>query len=85
MQVPSLGWEDALEKGMATHSGILAWRIPWQRSLAGYSPCGHEEADTTEATQHANPNTVKLPWVTQAALCAYKGLFGVEEGGRRSV
>ena len=27
--VPSLDWEDPLEKGMATHSGILAWRIPW--------------------------------------------------------
>ena len=27
--VPSLGWEDTLEKGKATHSGILAWRIPW--------------------------------------------------------
>ena len=27
--VRSLGWEDALEKGMATHSSILAWRIPW--------------------------------------------------------
>ena len=29
-QVPSLGWEDPLEKGMATHSSILAWRIPWR-------------------------------------------------------
>ena len=29
-QVPSLGLEDPLEKGMATHSGILAWRIPWR-------------------------------------------------------
>ena len=28
-QVPSLGWEELLEKGMATHSNILAWRIPW--------------------------------------------------------
>ena len=28
-QVRSLGWEDPLEKGMATHSSILAWRIPW--------------------------------------------------------
>ena len=28
-QVRSLGWEDALEKGMATHSSILVWRIPW--------------------------------------------------------
>ena len=30
------GWEDPLKKGMATHSSILAWRIPEQRSLAGY-------------------------------------------------
>ena len=29
MQVRSLGWEDTLEKGMAIHSSILAWRIPW--------------------------------------------------------
>ena len=29
-QVPSLGWEDPLEKEMATHSSILAWRIPWR-------------------------------------------------------
>ena len=29
VQVPSLGWEDPLEKRMATHSSILAWRIPW--------------------------------------------------------
>ena len=28
-RVQSLGWEDLLEKGMATHSSILAWRIPW--------------------------------------------------------
>ena len=28
-QVQSLGWEDPLERGMATHSSILAWRIPW--------------------------------------------------------
>ena len=38
-RVPSLGWEDPLEKEMATHSSILAWKIPWiGRSLAGYSP-----------------------------------------------
>ena len=43
--VQSLGWED-LEKGMATHSSILAWRIPW--SLAGYNPWGHKEPDMTE-------------------------------------
>ena len=31
--VQSLGWEDPLEKGMATHSSILAWRIPWTEEL----------------------------------------------------
>ena len=30
-QVPSLGWEDPLEKGKATHSSVLAWRVPWGR------------------------------------------------------
>ena len=33
--VPSLGWEDPLEKGMATHSSILAWRIPWTEKMSG--------------------------------------------------
>ena len=36
--VPSLGQEDLLEKGMANHCGILAWRLPGRRSLVGYSP-----------------------------------------------
>ena len=35
MQVQSLGWEDPLEKDMATHSGILAWRIPWPEEPEG--------------------------------------------------
>ena len=48
-RVWSLGWEDPLENGMATHSTILAWKIPWtERSLAGYSPWGHIELGTTE-------------------------------------
>ena len=40
--VQSLAWEDPLEKGMATHCSILAWRIPWT------SPWGRKESDTTE-------------------------------------
>ena len=44
----SLGQEDPLEKGMAIHSSILAWRIPWTESLAGYSPWSCKELDTTE-------------------------------------
>ena len=46
--VRSLGWEDLLEKGMATHSSILVWRIPWTKDLVGYSPWGHKESDLTE-------------------------------------
>ena len=42
--VQSLGQGDPLEKGMATHSNTLAWRIPWTESLAGYSPWGHKES-----------------------------------------
>ena len=47
-QVQSLGWEGPLEKEMATHSSILAWKTHGQRSLIGYSPWGHKELDTTE-------------------------------------
>ena len=54
-QVQSLGWEGFLEKGMATHSSIPAWRIPW----------GHKESDTTEQltlsfTDFINP-VVRVP------------------------
>ena len=44
----ALRQEDPLEKGMAIHSNILAWRFPWEKSLAGHSPWGHKESDTTE-------------------------------------
>ena len=37
-QVQFLSWEDPLEKEIATHSNILAWRIPWTEFLAGYRP-----------------------------------------------
>ena len=40
-QVQSLSREDPLEKGMANHSNILAWEIPWTDDLMGYSPWGH--------------------------------------------
>ena len=48
--VRSLGQEDPLEESMATHSSILAEESHGQRILAGYSPQGHNESDTTEAT-----------------------------------
>ena len=43
MQIQSLGQEDPLEVEMATHSSILAWEIPWKRSVANYSLCGHKK------------------------------------------
>ena len=46
--VRSLGWEDPLEKGMATHSSILAWRIPWTKEPGRLQSMGHKESDTTE-------------------------------------
>ena len=47
MRVPSLGWEDPLEKGMATHSSILAWRVPWTEEpdglwSEGFRRVGHD-------------------------------------------
>ena len=39
-RVQSLGWEDPLEKGIATHSTILAWRIPWTEESGGLQSIG---------------------------------------------
>ena len=50
MQVQSLGQEDALEKGMRTHSSILAWRIPWTEEPGSYRPQDCEKSDMTVAT-----------------------------------
>ena len=49
-RVPSLGWEDPLEKDTATHSSILAWRIPWTEESGGLQFMGSQDLDTTEAT-----------------------------------
>ena len=53
-----LGWEDPLEKGMATHSRqptpiFLPGESHGQRSLVGYSPWGHKESDKIEVTENA--------------------------------
>ena len=47
MWVQSLGWEDPLEKEMATHSSILAWEIPGTEEPGGLQPMAHKESDTT--------------------------------------
>ena len=46
MQVRSLDWGDALEEGMATHSSILAWRIPWTEEAGGATVHGVAKSQT---------------------------------------
>ena len=53
--IPGLGRSPGGE-GMATHSNILAWRIPWQRSLVGYSPWSCKESNMTEQLSIAHDN-----------------------------
>ena len=53
-QVLSLGWEDLLQKEMATHSRILAWKIPWNEEPGGLQSTGsqrvrHDRATNTQA------------------------------------
>ena len=58
--VQSLGQEDPLEKEMATHSNILAWRIPWTEEPGGYSPRGRKQSDMTEWLHfHVLSNSLK--------------------------
>ena len=60
----SLGWEDSLEKGTATHFSILAWRIRWtEEPEVPYSPWGRKESDTTEQVTH----TCIHSWGNQAS------------------
>ena len=53
--VQSLDWEDPLEKGMATHSSILAWRIPWAEEPGGLQCIGLQRV-----RHHRASNTVPL-------------------------
>ena len=52
--VGSLGWEDPLQEGMATHSSVLAWRIPRTEDPGRHIPWGQKESDMTEAAEHAH-------------------------------
>ena len=50
--VPSLGWEDPLEEGMATHSSILAWWTPWIEETGGQQSMGHKERLSTHTLEY---------------------------------
>ena len=53
-RVRSLGWEDPLEKGMATHSNILAWRISGTEGPGSQGPWVHKESDMPETNTHTH-------------------------------
>ena len=55
--VRSFGQEEPLEKEMATHSSILAWRFHEQRSLVGYSPRNHKGSDMTVRLMYTHTHT----------------------------
>ena len=61
-RVQSLGWEYPLEKQMATHSSILAWKIPWTEELSELQSMGPEELDMTQhAHIHTHTHTQSYP------------------------
>ena len=62
--VRSLGWEDPLEEGMATHSSILAWRIPMDRGTWWAPVHGVAESDTTE---RRSLHFASLQWYSSAS------------------
>ena len=65
--VPSLGWEDPLEKGMDTHSRILAWRIPWAEEPGRQQSMGSQRVRYGWAT-----NTVLLPHIHRRVKLDYQ-------------
>ena len=69
-QARPLGWENSLEKGMATHSRILAWRIPWIEQPGGLQSIGHKESDLTE---HADTSLLSI--TERLLLLNYPGAF----------
>ena len=72
--VQSLGQEDLLEKELATHSSIFAWKFHRERSLAGYGPWGCKESDMTEH-QNVPFQRSKLKTYKHTKMCTHIFLF----------
>ena len=73
MQVRSLAWEDPVEKEMATHSSILAWKIPWTEERAGLQSMGSQRDMTEQLSSNSIINKIMgKPWLSQLMLKKHK-------------
>ena len=68
-QVPSLGGEDSLEQGMATHSSILTWRIPWTEELGRLQSIGSQRVQYYRRDfEHTSADLDNIPCISKE-LC----------------
>ena len=74
MWVRSLGWEDPPEEGMATHSSVMPRKSHGQRSPLGYTPQGHKELNTIEATSSMHYHDTHFTDEEMAKKCEIKFL-----------
>ena len=81
-QMQSLGWEDPLKKGMATHSCILAWRIPWTEEPGGLQSMGSQRVGHDRATFTFDINICVGPVKIVNNGCDGMGLFEVVKTSR---
>ena len=74
-QVQSLGWEDSLEKEMATHSNVLAWRIPLTVACQAPLSMGSQESDMTQQLNHHQPLAQSPKEMSLFQLCLIKKFY----------
>ena len=72
MRVQSLGWEDPLEEGMATHSSILAWRIPWTEKPGGLQSPGLQRVRQNRAQHAESHRSVYVYTHIHVCICVHE-------------
>ena len=88
MWVQSLGWEDPLEKGVATYSSILAWRIPWAEKPGGRPSRGlqrvrHDRSDLAHLQARMGGMSPILGWIVRKLLVSSVEEVSMERWGQR--
>ena len=76
--IHSLGWEDPLGKGKATHSSILAWRIPWTEEAGGLQSMGSQKVGQDCATNTSLPCLVRQILIHCTTREVLNGIFKQE-------